>query len=138
VAERVTRFGVSIPNRLLERFDGLIGEKGYSNRSEALRDLIRDFLVEAEWESDEETIGTVTLVYDHHVRELSDELNTIQHEMGKAIISTLHVHLDHHMCLEVVLVKGKSSDIRKMADRLIGTKGVVHGKLTAATVGRSF
>jgi len=138
VAEKTTRFGVSIPNRLLERFDGLIEEKGYSNRSEALRDLIRDFLVEAEWESDEETIGTVTLVYDHHVRELSDELNWIQHEMGKAIISTLHVHLDHHMCMEVVLVKGKSSEIRKMADRLIGTKGVVHGKLTAATVGKSF
>ncbi len=138
MAEKTTRFGVSIPNRLLERFDGLIDEKGYSNRSEALRDLIRDFLVEAEWESDEETIGTVTLVYDHHVRELSDELNSIQHEMGEAIISALHVHLDHHMCLEVVLVKGKSSKIRKMADRLIGTKGVVHGKLTAATVGRSF
>jgi len=138
VAEKTTRFGVSIPNRLLERFDGLIEEKGYSNRSEALRDLIRDFLVEAEWASDEETIGTVTLVYDHHVKELSDELNSIQHDMGPAIISTIHVHLDHHMCMEVVLVKGKSSDIRKMADRLIGTKGVVHGKLTAATVGRSF
>ena len=138
MAERTTRFGVSIPNRLLERFDGLIEEKGYSSRSEALRDLIRDFLVEAEWESDVETIGTVTLVYDHHVKELSDELNSIQHDMGKAIISTLHVHLDHHMCLEVVLVRGKSSEIRKMADRLIGTKGVVHGKLTAATVGRSF
>ena len=136
--ERTTRFGVSIPNRLLESFDDLIEEKGYSNRSEALRDLIRDFLVEAEWESDEETIGTVTLVYDHHVKELSDELNSIQHDMGPAIISTVHVHLDHHMCMEVVLVKGKSSDIRKMADRLIGTKGVVHGKLTAATIGRSF
>ena len=138
MAERTTRFGVSIPNRLLERFDDLIEEKGYSNRSEALRDLIRDFLVEAEWESDEETIGTVTLVYDHHVKELSDELNSIQHDMGPAIISTVHVHLDHHMCMEVVLVKGKSSEIRKMADRLIGTKGVVHGKLTAATIGRSF
>lgn len=138
MAERTTRFGVSIPNRLLERFDGLIEEKGYGSRSEALRDLIRDFLVDAEWESDEETIGTVTLVYDHHVRELSDELNSIQHDMGSAIISTLHVHLDHHMCLEVVLVRGKSSEIRRMADRLIGTKGVVHGKLTAATVGKSF
>jgi CopG family nickel-responsive transcriptional regulator len=138
LSEKTSRFGVSIPNRLLERFDNLIEEKGYGNRSEALRDLIRDFLVEAEWESDEETIGTVTLVYDHHVRELSDELNSIQHEMADAIISSLHVHLDHHMCLEVVVVKGKSSEIRKMADRLIGTKGVVHGKLTAATVGRSF
>jgi CopG family nickel-responsive transcriptional regulator len=138
MSEKTTRFGVSIPNRLLKRFDKLVGEKGYGNRSEALRDLIRDVLVEAEWESDEETIGTVTLVYNHHVKELSDELNSIQHEMGDAIISSLHVHLDHNMCLEVIVVKGKSSRIRKMADRLIGTKGVVHGKLTAATVGRSF
>ena len=136
--EKTSRFGVSIPNRLLERFDGLIAEKGYGNRSEALRDLMRDFLVEAEWESDEETIGTVTLVYDHHVRELSDELNSIQHSMGDAIISSLHVHLNHDLCLEVIVVRGKSSRIRQMADTLIGTKGVVHGKLTAATVGRSF
>lgn len=136
--EKTTRFGVSIPNRLLEQFDGLVAEKGYGNRSEALRDLIRDVLVEAEWESDEETVGTVTLVYDHHVKELSDDLNSIQHDMGDAIISSLHVHLDHDMCLEVIVVRGKSSRIRKMADRLIGTKGVVHGKLTTATVGRSF
>jgi len=138
LAEGTTRFGVSIPNRLLERFDRVLGERGYSSRSEALRDLIRDYLVEVEWESNEETIGTVTLVYDHHVKELSEELNSLQHDMGKAIISTLHVHLDHHLCLEVVLVRGRSREIRRMADRLIGTKGVVHGKLTAATVGRSF
>lgn len=138
MAEGTTRFGVSIPNRLLERFDRVLGERGYSSRSEALRDLIRDYLVEVEWESNEETIGTVTLVYDHHVKELSEELNSLQHDMGKAIISTLHVHLDHHLCLEVVLVRGRSREIRRMADRLIGTKGVVHGKLTAATVGRSF
>jgi CopG family nickel-responsive transcriptional regulator len=129
---------VSIPNRLLGRFDDLVRNKGYGNRSEAIRDLIRDFLVEAEWESDEETIGTVTLVYDHHVKELSEGLNSIQHGMGDAIVSTLHVHLDHDMCLEVIVVRGKSSRIRKLADQLIGTKGVVHGKLTAATVGRSF
>lgn len=138
MAERTTRFGVSIPDRLLERFDTVIGERGYSSRSEALRDLIRDYLVDVEWESDEETIGTVTLVYDHHVKELSDELNSLQHDMGEAIISTIHVHLDHNMCLEVVLVRGRSSEIRRMADRLIGTRGVVHGKLTAATIGRSF
>jgi len=138
VNEKTTRFGVSIPSRLLERFDEVVDEKGYGNRSEAIRDLIRDLLVEAEWESDEETVGTVTLVYDHHVKELSEELNSIQHDMGDAIISSLHVHLNHDMCLEVVVVRGKSTRIRKMADRLIGTKGVVHGKLTAATVGGSF
>ena len=136
--EKATRFGVSIPSRLLRKFDELIEEKGHGNRSEALRDLIRDFLVEAEWEANEETIGTVTLVYDHHVRELAEELNSIQHDMGEAIISSLHVHLDHHLCLEVIVVRGRSKEIRRLADRLIGTRGVVHGKLTAATVGRSF
>ncbi|UCF30456.1 MAG: nickel-responsive transcriptional regulator NikR [bacterium] len=136
--EKITRFGVSIPARLLKRFDEHIRDGGYANRSEALRDLIRDYLVEREWQSDVETVGTVTLVYDHHVRELADALTNIQHEIGEAIVSTLHIHLDHHLCLEVIVVKGNSRRIRQMADRLIGLKGVVHGKLTAATVGRSF
>lgn len=136
--EKTTRFGVSIPSGLLRQFDRLVGEKKFGNRSEAIRDLIRQFLVDEEWESDEETIGTVTLVFNHHVGDLSEELNSIQHEMGDAIVSSLHVHLDYEMCLEVIVVRGKSSRIRNLADRLIGTKGVVHGKLTAATVGRSF
>jgi CopG family transcriptional regulator, nickel-responsive regulator len=136
--EKTIRFGVSIPSRLLRQFDRLVEEKKFGNRSEAIRDLIRQFLVEEEWESDEETIGTVTLVFNHHVGDLSEELNSIQHEMVDAIVSSLHVHLDHHLCLEVIVVRGKSSRIRKLADRLIGTRGVVHGKLTAATVGRSF
>ena len=136
--EKTTRFGVSIPSGLLRHFDRLVGEKKFGNRSEAIRDLIRQFLVEEEWESDEETIGTITLVFNHHVGDLSEELNSIQHEMVDAIVSSLHVHLDHDMCLEVIVVRGKSSRIRNLADRLIGTKGVVHGKLTAATVGRSF
>ncbi len=138
MSEKITRFGVSIPNRLLARFDELIADKGYANRSEALRDPIRDYLVEREWETDEETVGTVTLVYDHHVRELADALTHIQHEMGEAIVSSLHIHLDHDLCMEVIVVKGKSSRIKKMSDRLIGAKGVIHGKLTAATVGKSF
>ena len=138
MSEKITRFGVSIPNRLLSRFDEHIKDKGYANRSEALRDLIRDYLVEREWEADEETVGTVTLVYNHHVRELADALTHIQHEMGEAIVSSLHIHLDHDLCMEVIVVRGKSSNIRKMSDRLIGTKGVIHGKLTAATVGKSF
>jgi len=136
--EKTTRFGVSIPSRLLRQFDKLVGEKKFGNRSEAIRDLIRQFLVEEEWESDEETIGTVTLVFNHHVGDLSEEINSIQHEMVDAIVSSLHVHLNHDMCLEVIVVRGKSSRIRNLADRLIGTRGVVHGKLTAATVGRSF
>ncbi len=138
MSENLTRFGVSIPHSLLASFDSLIDKSGYANRSEALRDLIRDYIVEREWESDEETIGTVTLVYDHHIREVAEALTHIQHEMGDAIVSALHVHLDHHLCLEVIVAKGKSSEIRKLADRLMGTRGVVHGKLTSATVGRSF
>ncbi|GBE14259.1 putative nickel-responsive regulator [bacterium BMS3Abin14] len=136
--EKMTRFGVSMPNRLLTHFDELISDKGYANRSEALRDLVRDYLVEREWEADEETVGTVTIVYDHHVKELADALTHIQHEMGTLIISSLHVHLTHTHCLEIIVVRGKSSEIRKMADHLIGTKGVIHGKLTAATIGSSF
>ncbi len=138
MAERAIRFGVSIPARLLARFDELVEERGYGNRSEALRDLIRDAMVEREWEGNEETVGTVTLVYDHHVRELAEALTRLQHDHGQSIVSTLHVHLDHHHCLEVLVVKGKAQEIRHLADRLIGTRGVVHGRLTAATTGQSF
>ena len=137
MAEKTTRFGVSIPNRLLERFDALVEEKGYGNRSEALRDLIRDFLVEAEWESDEETIGTVTLVYDHHTRDLSDKLTEHQHNHHEEIISTLHIHLDAHHCLEAVVIKGKTLKVKRLADELIGTKGVKHGKLVTTTTGQN-
>jgi len=132
----VTRFGVSINIRLLEDFDRLISRKGYANRSEAIRDLIRNHLVESKWEEgDEITVGTVTIVYSHEVRDLTAVLTDLQHQFHAAIISTLHVHLDRHNCLEVMVVKGKSSDIRKIADRVIGTRGVKHGKLTMTTTG---
>ncbi len=131
------RFGISIDDRLLERFDDLIAEKGYSNRSEAIRDLIRNALVEQQWaRDDEETVGTVTLVYDHHTRDLSDKLTEQQHSHHDAIISALHVHLDAHHCLEVVVVKGKAKEVRRLADELIGTKGVKHGKLVTSTSGK--
>ena len=131
------RFGISIDNRLLTRFDGLISEKGYVNRSEAIRDLIRKALVEEQWEdAKEDLVGTVTLVYDHHTRELSDKLTDQQHSHHGAIISTLHIHLDLHHCLEVVVVKGKAKEIKRLADELIGTKGVKHGKLTTTTTGK--
>ena len=133
----VVRFGVSIENKLMKKFDDLIGRKGYAARSEALRDLIRDRLVEEEWESgDQETVGTITLVYNHHTRELDHALTDLQHRSFHQIISALHVHLDAHNCLEVLVVKGKSRDIRKIADSLIGTKGVKHGKLTMTTTGK--
>jgi CopG family nickel-responsive transcriptional regulator len=133
----LTRFGISINDTLLKRFDALIAEKGYVNRSEAIRDLIRNALVEEEWtKENDETVGTVSLVYDHHTRDLSDKLTEHQHSHHKEIISSLHVHLDEHHCLEVVVIKGKAKDIKRLADELVGTKGVKHGKLMTTTTGK--
>jgi CopG family nickel-responsive transcriptional regulator len=136
MAETV-RFGISIDERLLKKFDALIDEKGYINRSEAIRDLIRNALVEEEWaRENQEMVGTVSLVYDHHTRDLSDKLTEHQHSHHKEIISALHVHLDDHHCLEVVVIKGKARKIKKLAEELIGTKGVKHGKLMTSTTGK--
>jgi CopG family nickel-responsive transcriptional regulator len=133
----ISRFGVSIDSQLIKKFDALIGRKGYATRSEAIRDMIRETLVEQDWESGEqETVGTITIVYNHHTRELEHALTDMQHKSFHQIVSTLHVHLDAHNCLEVLVVKGKSQEIRKIADRLIGTKGVKHGKLTTTTTGK--
>jgi CopG family nickel-responsive transcriptional regulator len=131
------RFGVSMDGRLLARFDQLIAEKGYANRSEAIRDLVRDELVEQSWEEDEgETVGTITLVYNHEMRDLTEKLTDLQHQVYGAVISSLHVHLDKHNCLEVLVVRGKGREIRGVANRLIGTRGVKHGKLVTTTTGR--
>lgn len=133
----LTRFGISIDQRLLERFDALLSDKGYVNRSEAIRDLIRAALVEEDWaRDDKEMVGTVTLVYDHHTRDLADKLTEQQHSHHEAIVSALHVHLDAHHCLEVVIVRGRASDVKRLADELIGTKGVKHGKLVTSTTGK--
>lgn len=133
---QIVRFGVSIEAGLLDRFDELLGRKGYVNRSEAVRDLIRNALVEDQWaKSDEEMVGTVTLVYDHHTRDLSDKLTENQHAWHDKVVSALHVHLDAHNCLEVLVVRGKAWEVRKIADSLIGIKGVKHGKLVTTTTG---
>lgn len=133
----IIRFGISLENVLLERFDSLIKQKSYVSRSEAIRDLIRDSLVMEEWESSTaETVGTITIVYSHDTRELTDTLTDLQHLHHHSIISSMHVHLDEHNCLEAIIVKGKAKDIKAIADRLIGTKGVKHGKLTVTTTGR--
>ena len=133
----VTRFGISIEDSLLGGFDKLIKRKGYSNRSEAIRDLIRDSLVTDEWESSTaETVGTITIVYSHETRELTDTLTDLQHHYHHSIISAMHIHLDEHNCLETIVVKGRAKDIKTIADRLIGTKGVKHGKLTVTTTGK--
>jgi CopG family nickel-responsive transcriptional regulator len=134
--KRLVRFGVSLDNDLLESFDRAIGRRRYSNRSEALRDLIRDNLVDQQWDENKETLGTITFVYDHHVRDLTRKLTDIQHGYQKLILSGMHVHLDHDHCLEVLVVKGKGSEIKKVSDALISTKGVMHGKLTMTTTGK--
>jgi len=132
----LSRIGVAIDSELLEKFDQLIAKRGYTNRSEAFRDLIRDELVQKVWESrDSSVVGTVTLVYDHHVRLLNEKLTDLQHEHHRAILSTLHVHLDHDHCLEVLVVRGKVSIVEKIADSLISTKGVKHGRLTITSTG---
>jgi CopG family nickel-responsive transcriptional regulator len=132
----LSRIGVAIDEDLLDKFDRLIAQRGYTNRSEAFRDLIRDELVEKAWESPESrVVGTVTLVYDHHVRLLNAKLTGIQHDFHRSILSTLHVHLDHDNCLEVLVVRGKAADVRRVADALISVKGVKHGRLTITTSG---
>ncbi|MBM4120276.1 MAG: nickel-responsive transcriptional regulator NikR [Nitrospira sp.] len=136
--KKLVRFGVSLDHHLLDDFDKLIARKGYLNRSEALRDLIRGNLVEQEWGADQDTVGTVTIVYDHHVRALTDKLTSIQHDYQRLIVSGMHVHLDHDHCLEVLVVRGRGSEVRKVADILIGTKGVKHGKLAMTTTAKGF
>ncbi|HEX8986217.1 MAG TPA: nickel-responsive transcriptional regulator NikR, partial [Bryobacteraceae bacterium] len=132
----LSRIGVAIDSGLLKKFDDLIARRGYTNRSEAFRDLIRDELVEEAWESpDRKVVGTVSLVYDHHVRLLNEKLTDLQHEHFHHVLSTLHVHMDHDHCLEVLVVRGKASDVQRLADALIATKGVKHGRLTIASTG---
>ena len=131
------RFGVSLPEELLARFDREIADRGYSNRSEALRDLIRAFLVKQEIDRDAAIVGTLTLVYDHHVAGLNQHLNDLQHDHHTAILANVHIHLDHHNCLEVILLKGRYSVIRGLADQLIGARGVKHGQLSFTSTGKN-
>ena len=131
-----TRFGVSLDERLLAKFDRLNVRKGYANRSEAIRDLIRDSLVREQWElGDTDAVGTLTLVYDHETRELEERLTELQHAHSQTIVSTLHVHLDAHHCLEVLILRGKAALLKAIADRLIGTRGVKHGTFSATAEG---
>lgn len=134
---RLVRFGVSMDENLLQRFDSLISRKGYANRSEAVRDLIRDHLVEKEWrEKGREMVGIITMVYNHHTPGLSDSLTDLQHHFHGLVISTMHLHLDEDNCLEVLVVKGMADKIKTVADKLVSTRGVKHGKLTMTTTGK--
>lgn len=134
---RLSRIGVSIDSSLLTQFDDLIEKMGYANRSEAFRDLIRDKLVMEGWETDSsECVGVVSIVYDHHRREISDRLIDLQHEFGDSILSSVHIHLDRDNCLEVVIARDRARTVKEIADRLIGSKGVKHGKLAMTSTGR--
>jgi len=134
---KVVRFGVSVPEELLEKFDRIIEEKGYVNRSEAIRDLMRDFIIRHEWETgDAEVAGTITMLYNHDEADVVKELLDLQHDYLNEIVSSIHVHMDEHNCLEVVIVKGKASRIKEIADRLLSLKGVKHGKLVMTGTGK--
>jgi len=136
---KVIRFGVSMASSLAARFDRQLKRRGYGNRSEAIRDLVRRDLVRQEWEDpNAEIVGTVTLVYDHHVRELGDRLIDLQHEHHDLVVSTTHVHLTHAHCLEVLVVRGPAAQVGKLADRLTAARGVLHGELVATTTGKAF
>jgi CopG family transcriptional regulator, nickel-responsive regulator len=131
------RFGVSMERDLLGRFDRLLGERGYNSRSEAIRDLVRKELVSEEWsEPKAEVIGTVSIVYEHHEHHLADALAELQHRHHESIVSSTHVHLDPHNCLEVIIVRGESARVRKIAHTLISTRGVKHGGVVATTTGK--
>jgi len=132
----IIRFGVSLEKELLEKFDRLIKDKKYPNRSEAIRDLIRENLVKREWVEGKDVAGTITLVFDHHKRELVNTLTEIQHDFHKLIISSQHIHLDRDNCLEIIVVRGKPRDARELADKLRATKGVKYGALSIATTGK--
>ena len=135
--EQVSRFSVSLPPQLLKQLDGMAKEKGYDNRSQAIADMIRAQLVEHRQKfGATEIAGTITLVYDHHKQHVQAALTDIQHDHHQVIVSTLHVHLDHDNCLEVLVVRGKADIIKKIADELITAKGVKHGKLTVTTTGQ--
>ena len=132
------RVGISLPEKLLNKFDEIILQRGYSSRSEGVRDAIRSYIVNFEWMSDVqgERVGVITIVYSHSQRGLEDNLTEIQHEFGALIQSSLHVHLDHDNCLEVVVLRGEGQDVRKAAERMMSLKGVKHVKLTTTSLGK--
>lgn len=135
---KIERFSVSLEGELLKAFDEYIDQMGYTSRSEAVRDLIRDKLVVREWQDPKaEGVGVVTLVYDHHQRDLPEKLTQLQHRFFREIVSTTHIHLDRHNCLEVIIVRGQARTLQSIADLLISTKGVKHGRLLATTTGKT-
>ena len=134
--EKMMRFGVSMEEDLMGKFSTYMKRKGYNNRSEALRDLVREKLIQEEWEGGEaESIGTVSIIYDHESRELSHKLTHVQHEKIGHVVAALHVHVDQHHCLETLVLRGRGREVKKLADGLISTKGVKFGKPAFITLG---
>jgi CopG family nickel-responsive transcriptional regulator len=132
----LVRFGVSLEKKLLEKFDSFIRERNYTNRSEAFRDMIRQELIKKEWIEDEDVAGAITLIYDHHRKDLLNKITDIQHNFQKLIISTQHIHLDHDNCLEIVAVRGNPAEVQRLADTLKSIKGVKHGTLNMSSTGK--
>jgi CopG family nickel-responsive transcriptional regulator len=134
----LTRFSVAMPEGLLMQFDELVARRGVAkNRSEVIRDLVRDALIRDEVDQvGAEVMGTLTIVYDHHASDVQETLHNIQHAHYGMIVTTSHVHIDEDMCLEVIILRGESTDVRIVADQIVGTKGVKHGGLVVTTVGQ--
>lgn len=129
------RFGISMEGHLLRKFDNMVKQKGYENRSEAIRDLVRDALIQHSWEKDDQIVaGSILLFYDHHKRNLLEELTKTQHDMHDLIMSTTHFHLDHNNCLELIIVKGKAKEVQQLSNKLTSLKGVQYGKFTVAPI----
>jgi CopG family nickel-responsive transcriptional regulator len=132
----LVRLSLSLEEPLLERLEKMIRASRYTNRSEFIRDMIRKRLVEQEWEKDQEVVGTINLLYDHHARQLMGKLTKLQHRRHATILATTHVHLDRRLCAEMILAKGSASDIREIADLLRQQKGVLHAALSMSSTGR--
>lgn len=131
------RFSISIEENLLDIFDKHIQERQYDNRSEAIRDLIRKTFIENEWEADKKVMGVISLVYDHHRHQLQEKVTEVQHDYHSLIVSTTHVHMDHHNCLEVIIVKGKARDVQDLSDQLLALRGVRDGHLAMSSTGKA-
>ncbi len=131
--DKLVRFGVSMSEQLLQKFDSIIELKGYTNRSEAIRDMIRDAIVEHQWMEGKEVMGVITIVYDHGRKGVMEKLTDIQHHHHHNVASSTHIHLDHDNCLEVIVVKGNPPAVKELADNMIALKGVKHGKLVVTS-----
>ncbi|HKJ64748.1 MAG TPA: nickel-responsive transcriptional regulator NikR [Desulfopila sp.] len=130
------RFSISLEDNLLHSFDKYIKAQSYNNRSEAIRDLIRRALVREQWQGDSNVMGVINLVYDHHQHQLQEKVTEVQHDYHNHIVSTTHVHMDHHNCLEVIIVRGKAKEVEELADRLIALRGVRDGNLAMSSTGK--